>query len=441
MILFKDVEVEGRAVDVRIERRAIADVEPGLRPERGDDVIDGHGGALLPGLHDHHVHLLAMAAADLSVRLDSGADLADALREADHSLPPGAWLRAVGWDGHEDDLDRAALDVLVPDRPVRVQHRSGALWVLNSPGLRRAGIDEPSGRLFGADARLREQIDDAEPLDLAGVGRRLVSYGVTGVTDATPFTDMSGPALLAGADLPQRVVLTGAPTLDTDLGPDGVAWGPAKVVLADHALPSLDEVVDQFAAARRREREVAVHSVTVASLVLALAAWDEVGVRPGDRIEHGAVIPAELVGHLAELRLTVVTQPNFVVEREQQYRADVDPHEQDSLYRCRTLIDAGVPVAFGTDAPFGHADPWRAIAAATSRTLGPAERVDPGTALSRFLTPALEPGCRPRRVQPGEPADLCLLHEPLDAALRNPSAELVAATLYDANVIVLGSSE
>jgi hypothetical protein len=315
------------------------------------------------------------------------------------------------------------------------------LWVLNSVGLQRAGIDEPSGKLFGGDSLLRDRIDDSDPLDLVGVGRRLVSYGVTGVTDATPFSDMSGPELLASGDLPQQLVLTGAPDLDVDGGPAGVEWGPAKVVLADHALPALAEVVDQFRAARSRDRAIAVHSVTVASLVLALAAWDEVGARAGDRIEHGALIPVDLISRIADMALTVVTQPNFVVEREAQYRSQVDADEIDSLYRCRSLLDAGVPVAFGTDAPFGHPDPWRAIAAAVDRAIAPAERVDAASALTRFLTPPLAPRCGARRVEPGERADLCLLREPLRDALRTPSAELVAATVCDGNVRFLRSDE
>jgi predicted amidohydrolase YtcJ len=435
MLLFKDVEVEGRVVDVRIEATTIAKVGPGLQPAPGEEVIDGRGGAVLPGLHDHHAHILAMAAADRSVRLDGHADVAATLRAADRRLPPGAWLRAVGWGGSEDDLDRGTLDALVPQRPVRVQHRSGALWVLNSLALQRVGVDDPSGRLFGSDALLRARIGVAEPLDLAAVGRRLASYGVIGITDATPFPDMSGPELLAGAGLPQRLVCTGAPDLDIGNGPDGVVWGPAKVVLADHALPSLADLVDQFAVARSRHRAVAVHSVTVASLVLALTAWDEIGAGPGDRIEHGAVIPPDVIPRIAGLGLTVVTQPNFVVEREEQYRAEVDAEDLDSLYRCRTLLDAGVPVAFGTDAPFGHADPWRAVAAAVDRSLGRAEGVDAATALSRFLSAPLQPGCRPRRVRPGERADLCLLREPLAEALREPSAELVAATVMNGTAV------
>ena len=428
MLLLKDVEVEGRRVDVRAGD-TITEVAPTLRPAPGDDVIDGRGGALLPGLHDHHIHVLAMAAADRSVRLEGATDVAATLRAADQRLPRGAWLRAVGWGGSGGELDRAALDALVADRPVRVQHRSGALWVLNSAALQRVGIEEPTGRLFGADTLLRDRMDGVEPLDLGAVGERLASYGVTGVTDATPFSDMSGPHLLVGAGLPQRLVLTGAPDLDIGEGPAHVGWGPAKVVLADHALPSLEAVVDQFAVARTRGRTVAVHSVTAASLVLALAAWDEVGPRPGDRIEHGAVIPHDLIPRIAALGLTVVTQPNFVVEREEQYRADVDVADQDSLYRCRTMLDAGVKLAFGTDAPFGNADPWRALTAAVERELGPAERVDPATALGRFLSPPLQPGQAPRQVRPGEPADLCLLRESLIEALRQPSAELVATTI------------
>jgi len=441
VLLFKNVEVEGRAVDVRTDQSTIAEVGPDLRPTLRAEVVDGRGGALLPGLHDHHVHVLAMAAADRSVSLDGVADVGAALAVADRELDPDAWLRAVGWSGAEDELDRELIDAVVPGRPVRVQHRSGVLWVLNTAALERAGLDAPDGKLFGADSVLRERIDDAEPLDLAAVGQRLASYGVTGVTDATPFTDMGGPNLLAGGGLAQRIVLMGAPHLDLDDAPAGVEWGPAKILLADHALPSLPEVVASFAAARSRRRAIAVHSVTAASLVLALTAWDEIGAQPGDRIEHGAVIPASLISRIADLGLTVVTQPNFVVEREEQYRTEVPADELDSLYRCRTLLDAGVPVAFGTDAPFGDADPWKAIAAAVDRTIAPAERVDAERALDRFLTAPLDPGCGPRRVEPGGRADLCLLRAPLRDALRTPSAELVAATVCDGNVRFLRSGE
>src|SRR5437763_14746609 len=189
-MLLTNVEVGGRMVDVRVDGATISVVGSGLRPTAGEEGIDGHGGALLPGLHDHHVHVLAMAAADRSVHRDGHTDVPGALRAADRRLALGAWLRAVGWGGSGDDLIRETLDALVPHRPVRVQHRSGALWVLYSVALQEVGVDDPSGRLFGSDTLLRERIDP-EPLDLAAVGRRLASYGVTRVTDPAPFSGLS----------------------------------------------------------------------------------------------------------------------------------------------------------------------------------------------------------------------------------------------------------
>jgi hypothetical protein len=45
--------------------------------------------------------------------------------------------------------------------------------------------------------------------------------------------------------------------------------------------------------------------------------------------------------------------------------------------------------------------------------LGPDERVAPPAALDLFLGPADAPA-RPRRVEPGAPADLCVLDRPLE---------------------------
>ena len=67
-LLIRDVEVDGRAgFDVRIEDGDIAEI--GRRIRGPGDEIDGHGGALIPGLADHHIHLLALAAQATSIAL------------------------------------------------------------------------------------------------------------------------------------------------------------------------------------------------------------------------------------------------------------------------------------------------------------------------------------------------------------------------------------
>jgi predicted amidohydrolase YtcJ len=439
-LLLRGVEVDGINVDVRVRRETVAEIGPALSP-RDEELIDGGGGALLPGLHDHHLHLRALAALQHSLDLSGacGSSLTQRLRDADRRLPAGEWLRAVGWHQSAGSLDRDALDAVVPDRPVRVQHRSGALWVLNSAALRAVGVDEPTGRLFGRDRLLRDRIQSTTVPDLGAAGHRLASCGVTGVTDATPIERAEDAAAFVGTGL--RVVATGAPPIAVDAGPAGVEWGPAKIVVADHHLPTLDELVDQMRLARRNRRCVAVHCVTREALVLALAAWEEVAVRDGDRVEHGSIIPDELVPALAERGLTVVTQPNFVAERGDDYLAEVAAADRPFLYRFGSLLESGVRVGCGTDAPFGDADPWKAMRAAVERrtasgaVLGEAERVEPRHALRCFLADPGAPGGPARRVIPGAAADLVLLDVRLADALADLSADRVRLTIRGGHII------
>lgn len=451
-LVIRRAEVDGEVVDVRLAGGVIAAVEPHLEPQQGDEVHDAAGGALLPGLHDHHIHLMAFAAARRSIRLGP-PDVTDAAG-FDVALRAAAgtdWVRGTGY--HESvagELDRHRLDAVVADRPVRVQHRSGAMWILNSAAIDRAGLDAgapagverdrtglPTGRIYGLDEWLRERLP-AEIPDLTAAAAELLSYGVTGLTDCTPTEDAEHIALLADAvsagRVRQRLVVTGGLDLPPRAGAELVR-GPVKLVVADHTLPALDHLTGSIRAAHGRGRPVAIHCVTRTALLLALAAWDDAGPHPGDRVEHAAVAGPAEAARLAAAGITVVTQPGFVAERGDVYLAEVEPEDQPDLWPCASLLARDVAVGGGTDAPFGTADPWRAVAAAISRRtaggriLGETERLDPGRAVGLFLTPPGDPGGRARRVAAEQPADLCLLKLPLADALREPSSTNVAMTL------------
>ncbi len=418
MTLLHSVEVDGALVDVRLADGRVAEVGS-LTAGAAEDVLDGRGGSLLPGLHDHHLHLLALAAHETSVDVSAG------LESLGHQ-PGQGWLRAVGWTGHGD---RHTLDAVVGDRPVRVQHRSGALWVLSTaavhalqvaraehPGVERDAHGDPTGRLWRADDLLAELLGRDTPA-LVRVGERLAALGVTGATDATPGLDAETCRLLRDS-VPQRLQLLGDPE----------ASGPWKVVLADHALPALDDLVDRLR--RARPRPVAVHCVTREALVLLLAALDVVGRHPLDRVEHGSVVPLEVADRLP----AVVTQPAFLAVRGDDYLRDVDPVDLPDLYRHRSLLDAGCPVVASSDAPYGPVDPWGVLRAARDRrsrsgkTLGAQESVDVRTTLDGLLRPLGDVTAPPRRVVPGAPADLVLLHAPLTEVLTDPDARAVRAT-------------
>lgn len=435
-VVFRRAEIAGgRVVDVRVEGARITRIEAALTVGPEDDVVDCAGGALIPGLHDHHVHLLALAAARASV--DCSTSLAP-LRDARGS----GWVRGVGY--HESvagPLDRWVLDQVVADRPVRVQHRSGALWILNSAALRQmeAGLDassdverdadgRPTGRLWRYDDRLRAALPTVPP-DLGAIVRELHSYGITGVTDATPDLSADSVDLLQSATGSlERLVLLGAP----DGHPMG---GPRKVHLRDHDLPTFEQLLALVARSRAVGRPVAVHCVTRESLVLTLAVLQEVGPMPGDRIEHASVVPPEVVGLLWELGVAVVTQPSFLRLRGDTYLRDVDPRDRDCLYPFASLAARGIPVAASSDAPYGDVDPWRSIADATRRTtqsgraLRPEEAVSPEEALRGYLSAGHSPGGRPRTLEVGAPADIVLLEGPRAEVLAEPSAAHVRAVL------------
>jgi predicted amidohydrolase YtcJ len=451
-MLIQRCELEGRLRDVRIEGACIAAIDAALRPAPGEETLDARGGALLPGLNDHHAHLLAAAAALRSLRCGPPHVRDAAQLERALSAAPGkGWLRGVGY--HESvagDLDRDALDRWVAQRPLRIQHRTGALWMLNgravdalgldagvdAPGVERDTRGRATGRLFRLDAWLGARVP-REPAALGELSLALARCGVVGVTDTGADNDAERLAALVAAqrsgELRQRVLLLGTQELPDARG-EGIARGALKLLLDERALPELGAFAARIGRAHAAGRGVAIHAVTRVELTFALAALAEAGARPGDRIEHASVAPPEALEALRRLGLVVVTQPSFVAERGDTYAREVEPADRPWLYRLRGFLAAGIRLAAGSDAPYGAPDPWRAMRAATERrsaggrVLGSAEALTPEEALALFTSPLEAPGAPPPRLAVGARADLCLLRVPWVRARRELSAEHVAAT-------------
>ena len=165
-MLIRGAELAGRFADVRLADGHIAAIAPHLAGIVGEATIDAGGGALLPGLHDHHIHLNATAAAMASLRcgppeVTSREALAAALTaagfritafvayraEALERLPP-----AVGRDLAEHRLEAA----------LHYSRRSAAVALALADGSEHGG----------AFRRLRHYClspDVAAPLEAAGV--------------------------------------------------------------------------------------------------------------------------------------------------------------------------------------------------------------------------------------------------------------------------------
>lgn len=470
-LLLEDVELGGRGgMSVLVRDARIVDVglcdEVRARVGPPDEIVAGAGGALVPGLHDHHVHLFALASRATSLwcgppEVTGPGGLAEHLRQ--RCRGGNGWVRAVGWDDAAAGWpDRGTLDAAVAHRPLRLQHRSGAAWVLNTaalalvepgpgerwpPGAELDGAGLPTGRFFGADAWLRERVGARIP-SLRELSRELAARGVTGVTDATATNGAEAVAALGAArehgEIGQRLTaMTGSPA--GRAGVSGVALGCVKLVVAEASPPALDDLVGSIRDAHEGGRAVAVHAADRLSLVLTVAALEQAGAVEGDRVEHASVAPPEVVPRLAGLGVTVVTQPDFVRVHGDRYLATVDPADRPWLYRGRGFLDGGVALAAGSDAPFAGPmqwpDPWVAMDSAVRRrtesgaTIGAGEGLTPEEALGLFTGTATMPARR-REIVAGADADLCLLDRPWAEARTRLAGVGVRATIIAGRVVV-----
>jgi predicted amidohydrolase YtcJ len=439
-------------VDLRIDEGLIVDIAPSLSRRSGEAVWDLEGNRLAPGLHDHHLHLRALCALESSVivgppEVQTKEELAQRLSRASARLTEGQWVRGVAY--HESvagQLDCQVLDQLVPDHPARIQHATGALWILNTRALEALDVasDAPSGaerdaaghltgRFWREDEWLGSRLPKASH-DFTSMSQLAASRGVTGFTDATPGARREelvgfGEAIQSKT-LVQRLHVMAEPGIDAPAS-TLMTVGPVKVLLDDLTLPEFDELVARLRSCHEQGRPVAVHCVTRTQAVLAVAALEEVGVLEGDRIEHASILGLDSMAAIARLGIVVVANPCFVTTRGDRFLRDVPTHSQPDLYRIGSLLAAGITVAGGSDAPFGSPDPWVGVKAAVDRetlggqVLGRGERLDPVDAVRLFTSRADDPRVQ-RRVAVGQPADLCVVEPETWGSGSSPGPDIKA---------------
>ena len=185
---------------------------------RGARIVDAGDAAVVPGLHDFHIHLVGLARARSAIALDDAADGAEVVVRLAAAAPTGAsdtWLTGRGWSERQmAGMDHRALDAAVGERlAFLTSHDGHSAWA--SPRARRlAGLgvatENPPGGRLERDARnepngvLRETaMDLVAPLvtraqggalraDLDATLRNLAGLGLTGASEAGDYTDANG---------------------------------------------------------------------------------------------------------------------------------------------------------------------------------------------------------------------------------------------------------
>lgn len=415
------------------------------------------GRTVAPGFIDSHLHFLeaAAAATGLSVwKCRTISDLLAELRVAAGKTPPGNWLRAFGCDEallrDGRGPSREELDQAVPKNPLRLRHSTlHASW-LNSRAIAALGLEDPefqapqgslivrnpSGKPNGLVVGMEELITSHLPLVTAAeiearariLSRELAAAGITAFTDATARNDAGQielfAKLAASRAIAQRMgAMIGGTHLDSLPKASELARSAGIRLAAAKFLPHGEYEVTAIARAVRYARSVgldcAFHATEVEELDTALRSVEAAmeSEQPSTariRIEHGGLIPPDHVDRIKQLGAWVVSNPGFVYYRGAKYAAE--PGLLPYLYRLKTLRDAGIAVAAGTDAPVTPARPLVAIAAAVSRVafegyeIELRERIDPREAFALFTTHAARLAhLNAGEIEPGKLADLAVL--------------------------------
>lgn len=177
-------------------------------------LVDLKGGFATPGLNDAHLHLIATGVAAHWIDATPQAaptlqSLQHAISEKARSLPPGAWIKARGYDQTKLDIGRhphkSELDAAAPEHPVMLERTCGHVSIFNSKAFELAAVDvntpipegglieRENGILTGLVAeKARDVLRKAIPKPttdelveaIESAGNMLLSYGITSVMDA-----------------------------------------------------------------------------------------------------------------------------------------------------------------------------------------------------------------------------------------------------------------
>jgi predicted amidohydrolase YtcJ len=396
---------------------------------------------------------------------------------------------------------RFDLDQAVRDRPLLIYRYCGHIGMANTAALEAAGLrpdtPDPSGGSFdrhedgSLSGVLRETAVQTVAASLAGstpiqpeqvlqAMSGLSTLGLTGMTAIVslqegPWCGTEGELRLLeeiAPDLPLRLsvlVIPGGPhdleesaRLLGSMGPwvsflgmkafaDGSLGGHTAALREayldrpgergtlrlDPAATSLQARITLGLGSR-----VAVHAIGDLANAAVLDLFEDLlerGAAPESlRVEHASVLADEDVERFAATGITASVQPAFLPSETAWLEKRLGPRLRQA-YRWRTLAEAGVPLAGGSDCPVEPPSPLWGMAAARDRAgMVPEEGLSPEQALALFTNGAARAMGEPEPLASGSPADFVVLdRDPVACSPDELRQAKVLATWVDGGPVSL----
>jgi hypothetical protein len=324
---------------------------------------------------------------------------------------------------------RALIDDVTNGTPVFVYRYDGHMALANSAALGRAGISgetpDPPGGSIVRDAngvatgvlkdaamapvqKVIPKMSDARRLSVVKSALKYAaSFGVTSVQDMNPsYDDVSAYAELAGrGELTTRIYAApmetdwydqakigvrrafGSPTLrigavkgyaDGSLGATTAFFfepytdAPGTRGLLSDEMQPLEHMRTRLMAADHAGLQLCIHAIGDAGISTILDLFADILAANGDRdrrfrIEHAQHIAPKDFDRFASLKVVASMQPYHAIDDGRFAERRIGPGRIKTTYAFKTLLDKGVPLAFGTDWAVAPLNPMLGLYAATTR--------------------------------------------------------------------------
>ncbi len=403
----------------------------GVTDAKATRAIDAGGRLITPGFIDSHVHLIAGGVRLSAVQLRdvrTKAAFIERLKAFAAKQPEGAWITGGDWD-HESwggELPtRQWIDAATPKNPVWVNRLDGHMALANSLALKLTGVtrntrDVPGGSIE-RDAKgevtgvlkdnAMELVDQAVPAPsyeakqtaLKAAMDYLTQFGVTTVHDMSADDDLDIIRKASGSGQLKVRVYAAQPLshlrgLDKYIEKEGrgdrwVRWGllkgfqdgslgskTAAMESAYSDAPSVrgllvtppEQLYNAIIIAYNAGLQVAIHAIGDRANSLVLDTFERVAqvIGPGAqrmRIEHAQHLKPADVARFAKLGIIASMQPYHLADDGRWAERAIGAERAKTSYAFRSLLDAGVVLAFGSDWFVAPANVMQGIHAAVTR--------------------------------------------------------------------------